>query len=66
MNLEQSLAQHYTHGALQEAIFNALLASGKKVSRLEQADLAPVDEFHRERTFFLFWLIAFGSDRLLR
>jgi hypothetical protein len=46
MNLEQSLTQHYAQGSLQQAIFNALLASGKDVSRLEQADLAPVDEFH--------------------
>jgi hypothetical protein len=46
MNLEQSLTQHYAHGSLQQAIFNALLAAGKDVSRLELADLAPVDEFH--------------------
>jgi ubiquinone/menaquinone biosynthesis C-methylase UbiE len=46
MNLEQSLTQHYAHGSLQHAIFNALLAAGKDVSRLELADLAPVDEFH--------------------
>jgi ubiquinone/menaquinone biosynthesis C-methylase UbiE len=46
MELEQSVAQHYTHGSLEQAIFNALAASGKDLDRLTCADLAPVDEFH--------------------
>ncbi len=45
-SIEQSVAQHYTHGALEEAILGALSAAGKDVARLSPADLAPVDEFH--------------------
>ncbi len=46
MSIEQSVAQHYTHGALEDAILGALSASGKDIGRLIPADLAPVDEFH--------------------
>ena len=46
MEQEQSVAQHYTHGSLEEAILSALGPSGKDLSRLAPADLAPVDEFH--------------------
>ena len=46
MELEQSVAQHYTHGSLEGAIFGALAASGKDLDHLAPADLAPVDEFH--------------------
>jgi ubiquinone/menaquinone biosynthesis C-methylase UbiE len=46
MNIEQTVAQHYTHGALERAILAALVASGKDPSHLDLADLAPVDEFH--------------------
>jgi ubiquinone/menaquinone biosynthesis C-methylase UbiE len=46
MELEQSVAQHYTHGSLERAIFGALAASGKDLDHLAPADLAPVDEFH--------------------
>jgi ubiquinone/menaquinone biosynthesis C-methylase UbiE len=45
MELEQSVAQHYTHGSLEGAIFGALAASGKDLDHLAPAD-APVDEFH--------------------
>lgn len=43
MEPEQSVAQHYTHGSLEQAILDALAASGKD---LAPADLAPVDELH--------------------
>jgi len=46
MELEQSVAQHYTHGSLEGAIFGALAALGKDLDHLAPADLAPVDEFH--------------------
>jgi SAM-dependent methyltransferase len=38
--------RHYAHGALEQAIFSALAASGKDLSALSADDLAPVDEFH--------------------
>lgn len=40
------VAQHYTHGSLEQAIFGALAASGRDLDHLVPADLAPVDEFH--------------------
>ena len=43
---EQSVARHYTHGALERTVLEALRAAGKDPDRLEPADLAPVDEFH--------------------
>lgn len=46
MELEQSVARHYTHGSLAEAVLAALTAAGKDVDRLDPSDLAPVDEFH--------------------
>jgi SAM-dependent methyltransferase len=46
MEIEQSVARHYTHGSLERAIFDALSASGKDLDRLAPADLSPVDEFH--------------------
>lgn len=46
METEQSIAQHYTHGSLEQAVRDALIASGKDLARLIPADLAPVDEFH--------------------
>jgi hypothetical protein len=42
----QSIAEHYTHGSLERAIFEALSAAGKDLDHLEPADLALVDEFH--------------------
>ena len=46
MDLERSVTRHYTHGALERAILDALAAMGKDPARLTPADLAPVDEFH--------------------
>jgi ubiquinone/menaquinone biosynthesis C-methylase UbiE len=46
MELEQSVANHYTHGSLESAIWQALAASGKDLDRLAPSDLTPVDEFH--------------------
>ena len=46
MGTEQTVAQHYTHGALEGVVLDALRAAGKDPDRLEPGDLAPVDEFH--------------------
>ncbi len=46
MEIEQAVARHYAHGALEETILSALAAAGKDVDRLTPKDLAPVDEFH--------------------
>jgi len=46
MEHEQTIAQHYTHGAMEQAVRDALIASGKDLANLVPADLAPVDEFH--------------------
>lgn len=46
MNNEQNVAQHYTHGSLENAILGALKTAGKDPDRLSHTDLAGVDEFH--------------------
>jgi SAM-dependent methyltransferase len=46
MDLETSVARHYEHGSLEQALVAALKRAGKDVDRLTHADLAPVDEFH--------------------
>jgi len=46
MSVEQAVAQHYAHGALEQAILEALARTGKDPARLTAADLAPGDEFH--------------------
>jgi SAM-dependent methyltransferase len=46
MDLDQNIARHYAHGALEAAILDALAAAGKNPGTLTPADLAPVDEFH--------------------
>jgi hypothetical protein len=46
MTLEHDVAGHYAHGALAEAIHEALAAAGRDPARLAPRDLAPVDEFH--------------------
>ncbi|WP_422000358.1 class I SAM-dependent methyltransferase [Reyranella sp.] len=46
MGLDQTIATHYGHGALETAILDALAAAGKPAGSLTAADLAPVDEFH--------------------
>jgi SAM-dependent methyltransferase len=43
---EDCVAQHYAQGGLEQAILDALLASGKDLDRLTPGDLSPVDEFH--------------------
>lgn len=52
MTTEQEVARHYSHGALERAILDALQASGKDIGHLDPADLAAADEFH------LGWLAA--------
>jgi ubiquinone/menaquinone biosynthesis C-methylase UbiE len=64
MKVEQSVARHYTHGSLEEAILKALTAAGKDPDRLAPADLAPVDEFHiggRQATADLAAQVTFGA-----
>jgi ubiquinone/menaquinone biosynthesis C-methylase UbiE len=46
MTVEQNVAQHYTHGALEAAILAALRKEGKDPDRLAPDDLAAGDEFH--------------------
>jgi len=46
MTIEQTVAQHYTHGSLEAAILDGLRRSGKDADRLDPDDLAPADEFH--------------------
>src|SRR5882672_8021008 len=46
MTVEQTVAQHYTHGSLEAAILDGLRLSGKDPERIDPDDLAPVDEFH--------------------
>jgi ubiquinone/menaquinone biosynthesis C-methylase UbiE len=57
--VEQLVAQHYAHGALEQTILQALKAAGKNPEKLELSDLEPLDEFHaggREAT------VEFGSQ----
>src|SRR5437870_7100192 len=64
MKLEQSVARHYTHGSLEQAILEALTAAGKDLDRLAPSDLAPVDEFHiggRQATADLAAQTEFGA-----
>ena len=46
MNVEQSVARHYTHGSLERTILDLLSAAGKDLDHLDLSDLAPIDEFH--------------------
>jgi len=46
MTLDQSVARHYEHGALEQAILDALKSAGKDIDRLSAADLTAIDEFH--------------------
>jgi ubiquinone/menaquinone biosynthesis C-methylase UbiE len=46
MDDDRLIARYYGHDALEQAIFSALVASGKDLSALSIDDLAPVDEFH--------------------
>lgn len=46
MTLEHSVARHYLHGGLEQAILQALAAGGKDSANINADDLAPADEFH--------------------
>ncbi|MGO4706710.1 class I SAM-dependent methyltransferase [Microvirga sp. 2MCAF38] len=46
MDIERQVARHYTRGALESAILDALKASGKEIDRLTPSDLSGADEFH--------------------
>lgn len=46
METEADVARHYTHGALERAILDALTASGKDIEALAASDLSAMDEFH--------------------
>jgi ubiquinone/menaquinone biosynthesis C-methylase UbiE len=43
---ERLVAQHYGQSDLERAILDALVASGKDITRLTSSDLSAVDEFH--------------------
>lgn len=43
---EDNVARHYARSDLEQAILEALAASGRDIDRLTPDDLAPVDEFH--------------------
>ena len=65
MELERSVARHYTLGSLERTILDALAAAGKDPDRLAPADLAPVDEFHiggRQATIDLADQLGVGPD----
>lgn len=42
---EEAVAQHYSHGALETQILNALARIGVDPEQLRPDELAPVDEF---------------------
>jgi ubiquinone/menaquinone biosynthesis C-methylase UbiE len=46
MTTEQDVARHYSHGALERAILDALRSSGKDIEKLQPSDLSAADEFH--------------------
>src|SRR5210317_159118 len=46
MSYDKSVADHYLHGDLLNAIEAALPTLGKTIENLTIEDLAPVDEFH--------------------
>jgi ubiquinone/menaquinone biosynthesis C-methylase UbiE len=46
MTVEAKVAQHYTHGSLEDAIIAALKAAGKNPDTLQPDDFAGIDEFH--------------------
>ena len=46
MTVEQTVAQHYTHGSLEAALLDGLRRGGKNAERIDPDDLAPGDEFH--------------------
>lgn len=46
MTVEQTVIEHYRHGALEDALLKGLAAIGKNVDKLTPEDLSPADEFH--------------------
>lgn len=46
MTLEEEVARHYGRAGLEQAILDALAASGKDIDRLAPSDLSGADEFH--------------------
>jgi len=46
MNVEQQVANYYTHGKLEDKIMGVLRSAGKDVEQLRADDLAAIDEFH--------------------
>ncbi|HJL85808.1 MAG TPA: SAM-dependent methyltransferase, partial [SAR324 cluster bacterium] len=65
MNLEISVAEHYTAGSLLEAILNGIKRAGKTVDSIQLDDLAPLDEFHiggREATRHFLGQMEFRPD----
>jgi ubiquinone/menaquinone biosynthesis C-methylase UbiE len=64
-DVERQVAGHYSNSDLEQAILDALIASGKDIMRLTPADLAPVDEFHtagRRATIELAEQLDFRAD----
>ena len=46
MNLEQQVADYYTHAKLEDKILSLLRSAGKNPDQLQADDLAAIDEFH--------------------
>ncbi|ATU95568.1 class I SAM-dependent methyltransferase [Phyllobacterium zundukense] len=46
MTTEEQVAKHYTHGALERTILEALIASGKDIDTLVASDMSVLDELH--------------------
>lgn len=46
VSTEGCVAEHYSNSKLEQAILDALAASGKSIDSLVPDDLSPVDEFH--------------------
>lgn len=69
MSHEPAVADHYTHGALIDALRRAVEATGLSPDTLTAADLAPADEFHiggRQATLAFIDRLGFGpGDHLL-
>jgi hypothetical protein len=46
---EDAVAEHYSHGSLEQQILDALAAMGADSEHLEPEQMAAVDEFHTGR-----------------
>lgn len=46
MDTESEVAKHYTHGALEETILDALRRAGLDIEHFAPSDLGGIDEFH--------------------